>query len=60
MLAFSDLEPVNWGGPRRISRNEIQENFSDGWKINYINEGRIDTNFHSDGGRAWLSSITRV
>jgi len=60
MLCFSDLEPISWGGPRRITRKEIEETFSDGWKINYFKEARFETNFHPDGGRAWFSSITRV
>jgi cyclopropane fatty-acyl-phospholipid synthase-like methyltransferase len=60
MLCFSDLEPKGWGGPRRVTRKEIEESFYKGWKINYIREARFESNFHSDGGRAWLSSITRV
>ncbi len=60
MLCFSDLEPLDWGGPRRITKGEIEESFSDGWKINYIKDARVETNFHADGGRAWFSSITRL
>jgi cyclopropane fatty-acyl-phospholipid synthase-like methyltransferase len=60
MLCFSDLEPLSWGGPRRVTRKEIEVSFSDGWKINYIKEASFETNFHPDGGRAWLSCITRV
>ena len=60
MLCFSDLEPEDWGGPRRVTQEEIRGSFSSGWKINYINDARLETRFHSDGGRAWLSSITRI
>ena len=60
MLCFSDLEPPTWGGPRRVSRKEIETSFSRGWEINYIHEARFETNFHSDAGRAWLSSISRL
>jgi cyclopropane fatty-acyl-phospholipid synthase-like methyltransferase len=60
MLCISDLEPTNWGGPRRVSQAEIRESFSDGWAINYINESRIETNLDSVTGRAWFSSITRI
>ena len=35
MLCFSDLEPAGYG-PRRITKREIQDNFRDGWTINYI------------------------
>src|SRR5688572_1235339 len=36
MLVFSDREPTEWGGPRRISREEIEASFADGWKIRSI------------------------
>ena len=52
MLCFSDLEPLSWGGPRRVTRLEIEESFSGGWSINYIKDARFETNFHKDGGRA--------
>ena len=60
MLCFSDLEPGDWGGPRRVTQEEIRGSFSSGWKINYINDARLETRFHSDGGRGWLCSITRI
>jgi cyclopropane fatty-acyl-phospholipid synthase-like methyltransferase len=60
MLCFSDSEPTDWGGPRRVSQAEISECFSDGWKITYIKEARIETNLPSVSGKAWFSSITRT
>jgi cyclopropane fatty-acyl-phospholipid synthase-like methyltransferase len=60
MLCFSELEPEGWGGPRRVTRKEIEESFSAGWKINYIREALFETNLHTDGGKAWFSSITRL
>ncbi len=58
MLCFSEREPGDWGGPRRVTRGEIQETFSSGWNVNYIREARFSTAFHDDGGEAWLSSIS--
>ena len=58
MLAFSTKEPTNWGGPRRVSEEEVRDVFRKGWKINYIKDCRIETNFHPEGGRGLLSSIT--
>jgi ubiquinone/menaquinone biosynthesis C-methylase UbiE len=58
MLCFSDKEPADWGGPRRVSRDEITEAFSHGWKVNYVREARFSTTFDEAGGRAWLSSVT--
>lgn len=60
MLCFSDKEPKDWGGPRRISQKEIKETFNDGWRINYIREAKFETNFSNIRGMAWLSSITRL
>ncbi|SRR5579875_649133 len=58
MLCFSDLEPIGWGGPRRVSQAEIRESFSNGWAINYIKEARLETNLAYVAGRAWMSSIS--
>lgn len=60
MLCFSDKEPKDWGGPRRVSQKEIEETFNDGWRINYIREARFETNFSDVKGMAWLSSITKL
>jgi SAM-dependent methyltransferase len=57
MLCFSDREPDDWGGPRRVSKDEIMEAFSRGWKVNYVREARISTTFNDEGGLGWLSSI---
>jgi SAM-dependent methyltransferase len=60
MLCFSDKEPIGWGGPRRVSQEEIRATFRDGWKIDWIREARFESTFHEDGGYALLSSITSV
>jgi cyclopropane fatty-acyl-phospholipid synthase-like methyltransferase len=60
MLCFSEKEPSDWGGPRRVTKNEIAGVFGDGWKINYVREARISTSFNDAGGYAWLSSISPV
>jgi ubiquinone/menaquinone biosynthesis C-methylase UbiE len=60
MLCFSDKEPAGWGGPRRVSEEEIRMTFRDGWRVDWIREARFESTFHSDGGYAWLSSITWV
>jgi len=59
MLCFSEHEP-DYGGPRRVTQAEIRATFSEGWKINYIREARLESNVHADGAMAWLSSITRM
>lgn len=59
MLAFSEREPGGYG-PRRITKNEIEAAFSDGWKINEIRAAVFESRTRPEGSRAWLSSITRV
>ncbi|HYB76366.1 MAG TPA: class I SAM-dependent methyltransferase [Nitrososphaerales archaeon] len=58
MLCFSTKEPADWGGPRRVSEDEIHQTFTRRWKVNYVKETRIDTQFHEGGGHALLASIT--
>jgi len=60
MLCFSDREPAGWGGPRRVSREEIGKAFASGWKIDYVRDARFSTTFNDAGGRAWLSSISSL
>ena len=60
MMCFSDKEPTNWGGPRRVSKREILESFSDNFNINYVREARFATKIHRDGGLAYLTSATRT
>ena len=59
MLCFSVKEPTGWGGPRRVTRGEIEATFSPLFKINYIRDASFATRFHNDGGRAYLTSATR-
>ncbi len=60
MLCFSEKEPIDWGGPRRVTMEEIRKTFQEGWKVNYIEDARFETAHHTDGGRGWLSSLTRT
>jgi cyclopropane fatty-acyl-phospholipid synthase-like methyltransferase len=60
VLCFSEREPDDWGGPRRVTQKEIRETFGKVWKINYIREARFETNLPQIKGRAWLSSITPI
>jgi len=55
MLCFSEKEPTDWGGPRRVTRREIEETFSPRFKINYIRDSSFDK-----GGMAYLTSATRL
>ncbi len=58
MLCFSDREPADWGGPRRVSKAEIALTFSRGWRVDWIRDARFEAAHLGDGGRAWLSAVT--
>jgi cyclopropane fatty-acyl-phospholipid synthase-like methyltransferase len=58
MLCFSAQEPGDWG-PRRVSRAEIESSFADGWRIDSIEESRIELTWNPDGARAWMVATTR-
>jgi ubiquinone/menaquinone biosynthesis C-methylase UbiE len=59
MLCFSEKEPAGWGGPRRVTRGEIEATLSPLFKINYVRDALFATRFHNDGGRAYLTSAIR-
>ena len=60
MLCFSEKEPINWGGPRRVTREEIESTFSPLFDINYIRDALFATRLHANGGKAYLTSATRI
>lgn len=60
MLCFSEKEPTDWGGPRRVTRREIEETFSPYFKIDYIRDSNFATRIHDKGGKAYLTSATRL
>jgi len=60
MLAFSEKEPIDWGGPRRIRKEEIETTFSPLFKIIYIRDASFATRFHTNGGKAYLTSATKI
>jgi len=60
VLCFSDREPADWGGPRRVSKEEILHTFREGWKVNSIAPARFEAFHLENGGYAWLASLTRL
>jgi ubiquinone/menaquinone biosynthesis C-methylase UbiE len=60
MLCFSEKEPIDWGGPRRVTREEIETTFSPLFNINYIRDASFATRIHNNGGKAYLTSATRI
>ena len=60
MLCFSEKEPTNWGGPRRVTREDIRTTFSPLFTISYIRETSFATRIHRTGGKAYLTLAARA
>jgi cyclopropane fatty-acyl-phospholipid synthase-like methyltransferase len=58
LLCFSDLQPGD-NGPRRVSRAEIREAFTEGWRVQDIRPAVLETNMEGDPVKAWLGEIIR-
>lgn len=54
MLAFSDLEPGDWG-PHRISEAELRAAFARGWTLLSIEPARFELAYEPGFAHAWLS-----
>jgi len=60
ILCFNEQEPADWGGPRRVTKAEILETFSDGWRVDAIDAAKLEGTGLGEGGRAWLACLTRL
>ncbi len=60
VLCFSDREPADWGGPRRVTEAELAESFAPGWKRRWIRAGRFATNMPGVAGHAWVGAFERA
>jgi cyclopropane fatty-acyl-phospholipid synthase-like methyltransferase len=59
MLCSSDRQPGDWG-PRRITQDEIRASFSDGWRVDSINDATLEITLEESAVLAWRSSISRT
>lgn len=59
MLCFSDRQPPGFG-PRRVSRDEIESAFADGWVVDAVDPVTMVVTINPDGVRAWRAAITRT
>jgi cyclopropane fatty-acyl-phospholipid synthase-like methyltransferase len=65
LMCFSDEEPGT-EGPRRVSRQELDDAFADGWEVESVQPVRVEVNpefkamrFSEGGPRAWFAVIRR-
>jgi 2-polyprenyl-3-methyl-5-hydroxy-6-metoxy-1,4-benzoquinol methylase len=66
LMCFSDEEPGTQG-PRRVSKNELQAAFAEGWSIESIEPVRFeirpdlkDFSFSEGGPKAWFAVVRRT
>lgn len=60
ILCFSEREPTDWGGPRRVTEAELHVTFAKGWKIRWVREARFETTMPQITGHAWLAALERA
>lgn len=60
LMCFSDREPGDWG-PRRVSRDEIEAAFAEGWLVERLTRSSFDIlpALGSETAHAWLAVIRR-
>jgi hypothetical protein len=59
MLCFSERQPGDFG-PRRVTQAEIRASFQMGWRVDAIDDVKLETNLGPEGVFAWLARITRT
>ncbi|HTZ61614.1 MAG TPA: class I SAM-dependent methyltransferase [Thermoplasmata archaeon] len=59
LIAFSEHEPTDWGGPRRVTQAEIRTTFREGWDVESIAADRFETRDPAVTGHAWLATLAR-
>lgn len=64
ILAISDREPSDWGGPYRIAESDFRKAFGEGWHVAYIRPEKylsnLDRHTTRGGAEAWLARIDRA
>lgn len=59
LMAMSDWEDPSWGGPRRVSQQDVADTFGQGWRIDDIQQARFVTLIPRLKAHAWLCTIVR-
>ncbi len=60
MMCFSEKEPADWDGPRRVTKEEIRATFAPPkFRVRSIEDARFETHRHEEGGYAYLAVIDR-
>jgi len=59
MMCFSDKQPGT-EGPRRVSKEEIEQSLSPKFKIKYIQDAVFESLIHKGGAKAYLVSAGKI
>lgn len=59
VLCFSEEEPADWGGPRRVSAEELRSTFAGDWQLSWVRPARFDVLLAHVEGKAWLAKFVR-
>jgi SAM-dependent methyltransferase len=59
VLCFSDSEP-NWGGPRRVTRDDLLRTFRTPFAVERIDEARYANRLSQEGAAAWLARVVYI
>lgn len=60
ILCFSEEEPADWDGPRRVTQEELRSTFREGWEVQSINPAEFATTEPGITGRAWRARFDRA
>ncbi len=61
MMCFSEKEPSDWDGPRRVTKPEIRKTFAPPkFRVQSVEDKKFATTMHDDGGYAYLATVERV
>ncbi len=60
MLCFSDRQPGDWGRVHKLTVDEINAAFTEGWRTDSIEAATIDITTDPGVIQAWLTALTRV
>jgi hypothetical protein len=59
-LCYSDQDTTKPIPPHRLSRNDIESCFADGWTVESIRAATSASTGHAGGVAAWLATCTRI
>jgi ubiquinone/menaquinone biosynthesis C-methylase UbiE len=60
VLCYSDRHTGEPDVPHKLSRQDLESCFADGWHLGSVQATVCATNLHADGVAAWLATCTRT